>query len=176
MALSVGINKPKQISKWCDYTDENGVVLASFKIRGIGYKPYQIALERANNQISLKGYDVDKATKEDSLFHELLFDAVAVHLLEDWKGVEFEEVINGKIVKREIPFTTDKAKEALRFGDNGAVIWLFIKNQSEQMQLESDSEKLEILGKLKDSITGANTETTSKPTPQRKSRKQSTSI
>ena len=172
MSLVVGINKPKQISKWCDYTDADGTVLASFKIRGIAYKAYQKALEMANNQVSAKGFNVDTASKEDSLFHELLFDAVAVHLIEDWKGIDFEEVVNGEIVKREVPFTTENAKNALRNGDNGAVIWLFVKTEAEKMQAEADREKLDILGKSVNFTIGQNTVAKEKPVRQRKSKTQ----
>lgn len=87
MALEVNIQRNKDVSLWREYKDTEGNVLAEFKIRGIGYKPYQVALERANNQISSKGFDVAKATTEDKLFHELVLEAVASHLIEDWKGV-----------------------------------------------------------------------------------------
>ena len=174
MSLVIGINKSKQVSGWREYKDGEGNVLAEFKIRGSGYKPYQIAIERAQNQISSKGYNVDTASKEDNLFHELLFDAVAVHLIEDWKGIDFEEVVNGEIVKKEIPFTTEKAKEALRYGDNGPVIWLFIKSESEKMQADADKERLEILGKLSSSTTGVNTQAKEKPAKQSRRKMQST--
>ena len=163
MSLVIGINKSKQVSAWREYKDGEGNVLAKFKIRGSGYKPYQIAIERAQNQISSKGYNVDTASKEDNLFHELLFDAVAGHLIEDWDGIDFEEVVNGEIVKKEIPFTTEKAKEALRYGDNGPVIWLFIKSEADKMQADADKERLEILGKLSNSTIGASTEAKEKP-------------
>lgn len=176
MSLVIGINKSKQISKWCDYTDSEDNVLASFKIRGIGYKPYQIAIERAQNQISSKGYNVDTASKDDNLFHELLFDAVAVHLIEDWKGIDFEEVVNGEIVKREVPFTTESAKNALRNGDNGVIIWGFVRAESEKMQAESDREKLEILGKSVNFTSGQNTVATKKPRAPAKSKTQSTKL
>ena len=58
MSLIVGLNKSKQISKWCEYKDAEGNVLAEIKVRGISYKPYQVAVERAQNQISSKGFDV----------------------------------------------------------------------------------------------------------------------
>ncbi|MFX6214097.1 hypothetical protein ABTF16_23970, partial [Acinetobacter baumannii] len=78
--------------------------------RGIGYKPYQVALERANNQISSKGFDVAKATAEDKLFHELVLEAVASHLIEDWKGVVFvEEGPEGELVKTEPTFNGENA-------------------------------------------------------------------
>ncbi|MGZ2080098.1 hypothetical protein ACXP65_19405, partial [Acinetobacter baumannii] len=92
MALKVSIQTSKTVSKWREYVDGDGNVLAEFKIRGIAYKPYQVALERANNQITSKGYDVSKASKDDKLYHELLLEAAACHLIEDWKGVVFEEV------------------------------------------------------------------------------------
>ncbi|MFX4646888.1 hypothetical protein ABTB84_19205, partial [Acinetobacter baumannii] len=84
MALEVNIQRNKDVSLWREYKDEEGNVLAEFKIRGIGYKPYQVALERANNQITAKGFDVAKASPDDKLFHELLLEAVACHLIEDW--------------------------------------------------------------------------------------------
>ncbi|MGZ2080097.1 hypothetical protein ACXP65_19400, partial [Acinetobacter baumannii] len=92
MALKVTIQTSKTVSKWREYTDTEGNVLAEFKIRGNGYKPYQVALERASNQINSKGFDVSKAGKDDKLYHELLLEAAACHLIEDWKGVVFEEV------------------------------------------------------------------------------------
>ena len=49
MSLVIGINKSKQVSAWREYKDGEGNVLAKFKIRGSGYKPYQIAIERADN-------------------------------------------------------------------------------------------------------------------------------
>lgn len=175
MSLVIGINKPKQVSKWCDYKDEEGNVLASFKVRGIAYKPYQKALEMAQNQISSKGFNIETANKDDNLFHELLFDALSVHLIEDWKGIDFEEVINGEIVKREVPFTTENAKNALRNGDNGTIIWMFIKQESEKMQAEADREKLDILGKSVAYTNGQNTEVIKKPVTPRRKKTQSTS-
>ena len=46
----------------------------------------------------------------------------------------------------------------MRYGDNGPVIWLFIKSESDKMQADADKERLEILGKLSNSTIGANTE------------------
>lgn len=170
MSLVIGINKSKQISKWCEYKDEDGNILAEFKIRGSGYKSYVVAIERAHNQISSKGFNVDTATSEDKLLHELLFDAVAVHLIEDWKGVFFLEEINGEIVEKEIVFTTENAKKALRDGDNASVVWYFVKRESEKMQAEADRERLEILGKSESSTNTQNTEVTKKPTPRKRNK------
>ena len=65
MSLIVGLNKSKQISKWCQYKDTDGNVLAEIKVRGISYKPYQVAVERAQNQIAQKGFDVDTENVND---------------------------------------------------------------------------------------------------------------
>lgn len=176
MSLVAGINKSKQISKWCEYKDHEGNVLAEFKIRGAGYKSYVVAIERAHNQISSKGFNVDTATSEDKLLHELLFDAVAVHLIEDWKGVSFSEEINGEIVEKEAVFTTENAKKLLNMGDIGSIIWLFVKQESEKMQAESDRERLEILGKSANSTNIQNMEATKKSRQPRKSKTPSTSI
>ncbi|KLT82626.1 hypothetical protein T635_2704 [Acinetobacter baumannii MRSN 7341] len=41
------------------------------------YKPFQVAIERAGNQISSKGYDVMVKDEDAKLYHELLMDACA---------------------------------------------------------------------------------------------------
>lgn len=56
IALKVGIIKSSDVAQWCTFVTEGGQ--AEFKIRGIGYKPFQVALEKAGNQITSKGYDV----------------------------------------------------------------------------------------------------------------------
>ncbi len=123
MALKVSIQTSKTVSKWREYVDGDGNVLAEFKIRGIAYKPYQVALERANNQITSKGYDVSKASKDDKLYHELLLEAAACHLIEDWKGVVFEEKIDGgEVVETEPEYSPENAVKLLNMGDIGISI------------------------------------------------------
>ena len=41
---------------------------------GSDYKTYRVAVERAQNQLLSKGYDVATAGSEDKLYHELLLD------------------------------------------------------------------------------------------------------
>ena len=135
MALKVSIQTSKTVSKWREYVDKEGNVLAEFKIRGISYKPYQVALERANNQITSKGYDVSKASKEDKLYHELLLEAAACHLIEDWKGVVFEEENAEKeIVVTEPEYSPENATKLLNMGDIGVSIWLYIRQEAETIQ------------------------------------------
>ena len=55
MALKAEIQKSKNVSLWKEYKDAEGNVLAEFKIRGEAYKPYRVALERAQNQVYQKG-------------------------------------------------------------------------------------------------------------------------
>lgn len=50
MALKVGFVRSSEVSKWCTFESAGGQ--AEFKIRGIGYKPFQVALEKAGNQIT----------------------------------------------------------------------------------------------------------------------------
>ncbi|ETR86905.1 hypothetical protein M212_2435 [Acinetobacter baumannii CI79] len=133
---------------WRKYKDEEGNVLAEFKIRGIGYKPYQVALERANNQITAKGFDVAKASPDDKLFHELLLEAVACHLIEDWKGVVFvEEDPEGELVKTEPTFNGENAFKLLNMGDLGVSIWSFIRTESEKIQSEANQYRDDVVGK-----------------------------
>ncbi|EMX3972034.1 MAG TPA: hypothetical protein DCE34_05845 [Acinetobacter nosocomialis] len=156
MALKVSIQTSKTVSKWREYVDGDGNVLAEFKIRGIAYKPYQVALERANNQITSKGYDVSKASKDDKLYHELLLEAAACHLIEDWKGVVFEEKIDGgEVVETEPEYSPENAVKLLNMGDIGISIWLYVKQEAEDIQKEADSYKDEVVGKSSNSTTGA---------------------
>lgn len=148
MALEVNIQRNKDVSLWREYKDKEGNVLAEFKIRGIGYKPYQVALERANNQISAKGFDVAKATAEDKLFHELVLEAVASHLIEDWKGVIFvEENAEGELIKTEPPFNAENAFKLLNMGDLGISLWSYIRTESEKIQAEANQYRDDVVGK-----------------------------
>lgn len=154
MALKVGIVRSSEVSKWCTFETAGGQ--AEFKIRGIGYKPFQVALEKAGNQISSKGYDV--MVKDEKLYHELLLDAAGAHLIEDWKGVVFSEVVEGKTVETEQPYTPENASKLLNLGDIGLVIWTFIKDQAQKIQEDADKDKATILGK------SSNSTNTKKPT------------
>lgn len=154
MALEVNIQRNKDVSLWREYKDAEGNVLAEFKIRGISYKPYQVALERVNNQITSKGFDVALASKEDKLYHELLLEAAACHLIEDWKGVVFVEVnADEEHVKTEPPYNAENATKLLNMGDLGISIWSFIRKESEKMQKEADAYKDEVVGKSQTSTT-----------------------
>lgn len=156
MALKVTIQTSKTVRKWREYTDTGGNVLAEFKIRGSGYKPYQVALERANNQITTKGYDVSKASKDDKLYHELLLEAAACHLIEDWKGVVFEEKIEGgEVIETEPEYSPENVTKLLNMGDIGISIWLYVKQEAEDIQKEADAYKDDVVGKSSNSTIGA---------------------
>ena len=155
MALKVAIQKSKEVSIWKEYKDAEGNVLAEFKIRGEGYKPFRVALERANNQVASKGYNVSTAGKEDKLYHELLLEAAACHLIADWKGVMFVE--DGKEI--EPPCTPENATKLFNMGDIGVAIWAFVKSHAEQIQAEADKVQVETLGKSSNSTdTAASTQ------------------
>ena len=150
MALKAEIQKSKNVSLWKEYKDAEGNVLAEFKIRGEAYKPYRVALERAQNQVASKGYNVSTASAEDKLYHELLLDATACHLIEDWKGIVFSE--NSK--EAEQPCTPENAIKLLSMGDIGIAVWMFVKANAEQIQLETDQAKADALGKSQSSTDG----------------------
>ncbi|MBK0410104.1 hypothetical protein JEO87_06215 [Acinetobacter pittii] len=173
MALEVNIQRNKDVSLWREYKDTEGNVLAEFKIRGIAYKPYQVALERANNQISSKGFDVAKATAEDKLFHELVLEAVASHLIEDWKGVVFvEEGPEGEQIKTEPTFNGENAFKLLNMGDLGVSIWSFIRTESEKIQAEANKYRDDVVGKSQPS-TPTRTSTRGSRTTKRSKEKRS---
>ncbi|ENW81299.1 hypothetical protein F909_02590 [Acinetobacter sp. ANC 3929] len=162
MALKVGIVKSSEVSKWCQFKNTAGEVQAEFKIRGIAYKPFQVAMERAGNQITSKGYDVMSIDSADKLYHELLMDACAAHLIEDWKGVVFAEVVNDKTVETDMPYTAENASKLFNLGDIGISLWLFIKTEAQKIQEDADKDKAVILGK---SLCSTNTK---KPTRQKR--------
>lgn len=147
MALKVAIQKSKEVSLWKEYKDAEGNVLAEFKIRGEGYKPFRVALERANNQVTSKGYNVSTAGNEDKLYHELLLEAAACHLIADWKGIVFVE--DGKEI--EPPCTPENATKLFNMGDIGVGVWAFVKSHAEQIQAEADKVQAETLGKSSNS-------------------------
>ena len=147
MALKVAIQKSKEVSLWKEYKDAEGNVLAEFKIRGEGYKPFRVALERANNQVTSKGYNVSTVGNEDKLYHELLLEAAACHLIADWKGIVFVE--DGKEI--EPPCTPENATKLFNMGDIGVGVWAFVKSHAEQIQAEADKVQAETLGKSSNS-------------------------
>ncbi|EIB6858176.1 hypothetical protein KC095_11515 [Acinetobacter nosocomialis] len=172
MALEVNIQRNKDVSLWREYKDAEGNVLAEFKIRGISYKPYQVALERVNNQITSKGFDVALASKEDKLYHELLLEAAACHLIEDWKGVVFVEVnADDEQVKTEPPYNAENATKLLNMGDLGISIWSFIRKESEKMQKDADAYKDEVVGKSQTSTTTPTSSRASRTTKKSKEKR-----
>lgn len=150
MALKVAIQKSREVALWKEYKDVDGNVLAEFKIRGDGYKPFRVANERAQNQVASKGYNVSTASAEDKLYHELLLEAAACHLIADWKGVVFVE--DGKEI--EPPCTPENATKLFNMGDIGLAIWVFVKANAEKIQIDADTAQAEIMGKLSGSISG----------------------
>ena len=161
MALKVAIQKSKEVSLWKEYKDAEGNVLAEFKIRGEGYKPFRVALERANNQVTSKGYNVSTAGKEDKLYHELLLEAAACHLIADWKGIVFVE--DGKEI--EPPCTPENATKLFNMGDIGVGVWAFVKSHAEQIQAEADKVQAETLGK---SLNSTNIQSDTQDSPSTK--------
>ncbi|ENX34900.1 hypothetical protein F889_01540 [Acinetobacter colistiniresistens] len=156
MTLIVNVQENKNVSEWCKFKDENGAVLAEFKIRGISYKPYRVAIERASNQVASKGYDVSAATILDKLYPELLLECAACHLLEDWKGVVLcEKNNNGELIKTTPGYTPENATKLFNLGDIGPIIWAFVKSESERIQSEADEYKDEVVGKLSTSTNGS---------------------
>lgn len=150
MALKVAIQKSKEVALWKEYKDADGNVLAEFKIRGDGYKPFRVANERAQNQVASKGYNVSTASAEDKLYHELLLEAAACHLIADWKGVVFVE--DSKEI--EPPCTPENATKLFNMGDIGLAIWVFVKANAEKIQIDADTAQAEIMGKSSGSISG----------------------
>ena len=155
MSLTVGINKSKHVSKWFDYVDENGDVLAKFKIRGISYKPYQVAIERSRKILSISNEikSIDNLAKTSQ---EMLLTCTAYHLIEDWSGVYIQSINDdGELEKKEIQFSQDNANDIIVYGgDDGLLIWDFINTNAKRLQAEYDKEKDEILGKSKRSTGG----------------------
>ena len=151
MTLKVAIQQSKEVTLWKEYKDNEGNVLAEFKIRGSDYKAYRVAVERAQNQLSSKGYDVATAGSDDKLYHELLLEAAACHLVADWKGVVFVE--NDKEIEPEC--TPENATKLFNMGDIGVAIWAFVKTQADQIQTDADKVQVETLGKSSNSTDTA---------------------
>lgn len=158
MSLTASIRESKTISKWFEYTDSEEKKLASFKIRNADYRPYQSALERARNHQATRGFNVKDASETDKLYDELLLEAAAYYLIEDWDGITFREIINGKVVETEQGYSQENAAKLLNMGDLGTVVWMFVLDKATKMQDEINARQAEILGKSKSSTIGAETE------------------
>ncbi|MCT9272449.1 DUF2280 domain-containing protein [Acinetobacter baumannii] len=108
------------------------------------------------------GVDIDRVQvatydpTKDKLYHELLLEAAACHLIEDWKGVVFEEKIDGgEVVETEPEYSPENAVKLLNMGDIGISIWLYVKQEAEDIQKEADAFRNEVVGKSQPSTTGA---------------------
>lgn len=180
MSLAIGISSDKHVSKWVEYKNDDGVTLAKFKIRGVNYKPYKVALDRSrtnfNQNLEIKQIEQDAKTST-----EMLITCCAYHLIEDWSGLKSTVLDeNGEIVLDEkdepilvdLPFSQENALNVLLNGDIGVIIWDFIDTNAKKIQYEHDIEKAQILGKLRKPTTGSKTENMQKR--QRKSKTQST--
>ncbi len=83
-----------------------------------------------------------------------MLEAVASHLIEDWKGVVFvEEGPEGDLVKTEPTFNGENAFKLLNMGDLGVSIWSFIRTESEKIQAEANKYRDDVVGKSQPSTT-----------------------
>ena len=89
---------------------------------------------------------------DDKLYHELLLEAAACHLVADWKGVVFVE--NDKEFEPEC--SPENATKLFNMGDIGVAIWAFVKAQADQIQTEANSYRDEVLGKSENSTNTSN--------------------
>ncbi len=66
------------------------------------------------------------------LYHELLLEAAACHLVADWKGVVFVE--NDKEIEPEC--TPENATKLFNMGDIGVAIWAFVSSKLTRFKLK----------------------------------------
>lgn len=173
MKLVAKIIDNKSVSKWFEYKDDNGNVVAKFKVKNIGNKQYRVAEQRALDQVMTKGFDVGTVSAEDQTYNDLLRETVAHYLIEDWSGISFQEVIDGIAIEKEAAYSVENAKTLLKLGDIGIIVWHFVRTKAEELQQEIDAELNDTLGKLSYSTNGQSTEATKKPTSTRVVKKQS---
>ena len=75
-------------------------------------------------------------------------EAVACHLIEDWKGVVFvEEGPNGEQLKSEPAYNAENATKLLNMGDLGVSLWSFIRTESEKIQSDANQYRDDVVGK-----------------------------
>ena len=66
----------------------------------------------------------------------MLLEAAAYYLIEDWEGITFREIINGKVVETEQGYSQENAAKLLNMGDLGTVVWMFVLDKATKMQDE----------------------------------------
>lgn len=140
--LVINLQKENTTEEWFDFRD--GV---RFKLRSIGYTPYQAAIEYlAEIRRDVK----ENIALADKTRLDMLAEAAAAHLIVDWSGVWFSE-------EKEEPFTVEAAKLLLRSSDIGAEAWTFIFTKSSELQEAADAKKEQFLGKSERPTRGRST-------------------
>ncbi len=139
------LTSQKNISQWVKH--ESG---AEFKIRNINHKAYQVGIEIAQGKSALKPTEISKASENEKLQIELLYENAAYHLIEDWKNVEIS--VDGEVSP--IDYTPQNAlRLMIEGGEAGAKLWEFIILSANEIQEEADNLKKDLLGKSKSSTS-----------------------
>lgn len=160
MALRSKITEDvKQTSEWKDYRDEEGNTLARFKVRSFNYRPYQVALDRINRLTAETDSDIKGATQEDKLKHELMFEAMAAHLIADWENVEL--ALDGENYQI-VPYSYDNALALLLKGDLGLSVFQFVLKSAHEIHRAEYLRKTELMGKSETSTDGKQPKATNK--------------
>lgn len=143
MALVVEIEEGKTASDWKEYKDDQGNVVARFKIRGIEHDAYQIAQQRISHQLSLNCLNIHNINESEKTLQVLNMEACACHLIEDWEGISFK--IDGELI--EVGYSSVNAIKLLKLGKIGAEIYLFILNEAQKIEQDAKLFRQQVLGK-----------------------------
>ncbi|MFX6056060.1 hypothetical protein ABTE97_19690, partial [Acinetobacter baumannii] len=66
-----------------------------------------------------------------------------------------EKIDGGEVVETEPEYSPENAVKLLNMGDIGISIWLYVKQEAEDIQKEADAFRNEVVGKSQPSTTGA---------------------
>lgn len=130
MALQIKKQNEQRPESWREY---EGV---KFNIRGLDYKPYRVALERAGSAqfrdgISLKGIDENAV-----VWYDLQAEAAGRYLIAGWDqdGITDED---GK----SIAYSQDNAVALLRSSDIGYDLYKWVLQQAAEIQADADQNR-----------------------------------
>lgn len=153
MALQATVfGKLEHKSETKDYLGSKGEVLATFEVRGVNYKPYQIAMERIRNIVESRKNAITEISQNEKSEDDLLTESMSAHLIVGWSGVELS-FDKGKTFNA-VEYSIENATTLLNLPTVGMEIYKFIMRSANEIFLDELKSKTELMGKSDNSTSG----------------------
>ena len=127
MALQIKKQGEQRPESWREY---QGV---KFSIRGLDYKPYRVALERAGSVQFRDGLSLKGIGEDATVWYDLQAEAAGRYLIAGWD----QDGITGEDGSP-IPYSQDSAVDLLRSSDIGYDLYKWVLKQAAEIQADAD--------------------------------------